>query len=327
MRANFALPLILPWPRAISTGNWNWPHNSLVCQSHSICTSWRMPNWSGPIPDPVTSVRLPHSAPAPNASCMSENSLQAPLQLFLGGKSVVPGRRHLGHRRSGKMIGPPALHDVIERSRRGRDARRPRNARGGGLFHGQLLLEAEDLDRDDRDRLVAEHPLIGFDFTGDVGVLHCRRQADVLQPGSRQWRERRLDAIDQRIEHGRRRHIRVARMRVHIELDDERPYRRRAERRHRCELRLLAHEQRRLLCGSEAAPVTQSSRCRDEIGRSCDEREQRGIDRLARDHNAAASSAESVAVAPWRRAKTETGARARYCESSSFTSSLMSCWE
>src|SRR5579863_7230121 len=74
MRANFALPVILPWPRAISTGNWNWPQSSLVVQSQSICTSCRMPNWSGPMPEPVTSVRLPHSAPAPNASCMSKDS-------------------------------------------------------------------------------------------------------------------------------------------------------------------------------------------------------------------------------------------------------------
>src|SRR5437773_6769085 len=118
MRANFALPLILPWPRAISTGNWNWPHNSFVCQSQSICTSCRMPNWSGPMPDPVTSVRLPHSAPAPNASCMSEHSLgevnKPPLQLFLGGESVVPGLRHLGDRRARKVVLPPALDDVAD---------------------------------------------------------------------------------------------------------------------------------------------------------------------------------------------------------------------
>src|ERR1700676_2531517 len=119
MRANLALPTILPWPRAISTGNWNWPHNSLVVQSQSICTSCRMANWSGLMPDPVTSVRLPHSAPAPNASCISEASPneinEPPLQLFLGGESVVPGLRHLGHRRAGKVIGPPALDGVFER--------------------------------------------------------------------------------------------------------------------------------------------------------------------------------------------------------------------
>src|ERR1700686_697219 len=122
----------------MSTGNWNWPHNSLVVQSKSICTSDNMPNWSGPMPEPITSVRLPHSAPAPNASCMSEDSPKlvnkAPLQLFLGGESVVPGLRHLGHRRSGKMIGPPALDDVLERLRRsGGAGGRPRNAGGGGL--------------------------------------------------------------------------------------------------------------------------------------------------------------------------------------------------
>src|SRR6266851_2721670 len=108
MRANLALPVILPWPRAISTGNWNWPHNSLVVQSQSICTSCRMPNWSGPMPDPVTSVRF------------------------------------------------------------------PRSAGGGGLFHGsapakQRILKADDFDGDDRDRLVAQHPLIGLYLAGDVG--------------------------------------------------------------------------------------------------------------------------------------------------------------
>src|SRR6266478_2673193 len=121
-----------------------------------------MPNWSGPIPDPVTSVRSAHQR-----STMSSSD---------------PG-----------AVG----------------------ASGGGAVTAaavssmdQLLLEAEDFDGDDRDRLVAEHPLIGFDFAGDVGVLDRRRQAEVLQPGGRQWRERLLDAIDQRIENRRRRHIR-----------------------------------------------------------------------------------------------------------------------
>src|SRR5579872_1203574 len=119
MRANLALPVILPWPRAISTGNWNWPQSSLVCQSQSICTSCRMPNWSGPIPEPVTSVRLPHSAPAPNASCISvvllDEGFEAPLQLFLGGESVVPGGGGLSHRRAGEMVFPPALNERITR--------------------------------------------------------------------------------------------------------------------------------------------------------------------------------------------------------------------
>src|SRR5216684_1055506 len=116
MRANLALPVILPWPRAISTGNWNWPHNSLVVQSQSICTSCRMPNWSGPMPEPVISLRVPHSAPAPNASCMSVSSPEdlgeTPLQFFLGGKGVVPCQRHLCHGRAGEIVGPPALDDV-----------------------------------------------------------------------------------------------------------------------------------------------------------------------------------------------------------------------
>src|SRR5260370_21982767 len=100
-----------------------------------------MPNWSGPMPDPVTSVRLPHSAPAPNASCMSEHSQsevdEAPLQLFLGGETVVPGLRHLGHRRAGEMILPPALDQIVERLRQCRGGGgRLGSAACGGLFHG-----------------------------------------------------------------------------------------------------------------------------------------------------------------------------------------------
>src|SRR5690242_3314569 len=123
MRANFALPLILPWPRAMSTGNWYCPHNSLVVQSQSICTSCKIPNCSGPMPDPVTSVRLPHSAPAPKASCISQPSLneidKAPLQLLLGGESMVPGGRQLCDRRAGEVVGPPMFDDIFESFRYG----------------------------------------------------------------------------------------------------------------------------------------------------------------------------------------------------------------
>src|SRR5713226_1150211 len=125
MRANLALPVILPWPRAISTGDWSWPNKCLVVESQSICTSWRMPNWSGPMPEPVTSLRVPHSAPAPNASCMSAPSLEkigkTPLQFFLGGEGVVPGLGHPGDRRAGEMVGPPALDDLAERFGLSRD--------------------------------------------------------------------------------------------------------------------------------------------------------------------------------------------------------------
>src|SRR5579871_5902165 len=141
MRANLALPVILPWPRAISSGNWYWPHNSLVVQSQSIWTSWRMPNWSGPIPEPVTSVRLPHSAPAPKASCMlillPLECREAPLQLFLGGESVVPGRGGLRHGRAREMVVPPALDErggVV--GRRLRRKRRRRRLWRGGVVHG-----------------------------------------------------------------------------------------------------------------------------------------------------------------------------------------------
>src|SRR6185437_16879559 len=115
MRANLALPVILPWPRAISSGNWYWPHSSFVCQSQSISTSCRIANWSGPMPEPVASVRLPHSAPAPKASCMLRPFLQAPLQLFLGGECVVPDLGHSGRHRSGEMLFPPALDEAVER--------------------------------------------------------------------------------------------------------------------------------------------------------------------------------------------------------------------
>src|SRR5579885_27071 len=293
MRANLALPVILPWPRAISSGNWYWPHNSLVIQSQSIWTSWRMPNWSGPIPEPVTSVRLPHSAPAPNASCMLQALLQAPLELFLGGESVVPRGGHAGHRRAGEVVVPPALDDGVERVRRPSRRRfRPSSA---------LLLKTEDFDRQDRHRLVAEHALVGLDLAGEAGVPDHVGQAEILQPGRRRRRQRRLDRIDQRVEQRRRRPVRIARMDVEVEVDGERPHRRRAERLGLGGLRFLRQEQRRLLGRRDVAPVAQPPLAGDERRRRGDAGEQRRIDRLARDHvvtaRAAAASAARVSAA------------------------------
>src|SRR5579884_2343734 len=136
MRANLALPVILPWPRAMSTGNWFWPHSSFTCQSKSMSISCRIPNWSGPMPEPVVSVRFPHRAPAPNASCMSLTLLQALLQVFLGGESDIPCGGDLGHGRTGEVIVPPLLDERVaarlRRQRRGGGARA-----NGGRFCGR----------------------------------------------------------------------------------------------------------------------------------------------------------------------------------------------
>src|ERR1051325_1511152 len=112
-----------------------------------------MPNWSGPMPEPVTSVRLPHSAPAPNASCMYLTPLrragasppgwrvspalhvgETPLQFFLGGEDVVPDLRHLSHRRTREMIFPPTLDQLLERRRRWCSLRRRRGKVACSVF-------------------------------------------------------------------------------------------------------------------------------------------------------------------------------------------------
>src|SRR5439155_18887424 len=94
------------------------------------------PNWRGPIPEPATSVRSPHTAPEPKLNCMSYTPSQKPLQRRLRG----PARRY------------PA-RAVLE-----------------------AWSDAQDLDRNDRNRLVPEHALVGFDLSGDIGVLHHRGQ-------------------------------------------------------------------------------------------------------------------------------------------------------
>src|SRR5690348_6767420 len=70
------------------------------------------------MPEPVASVRVPHRAPAPKASCMSAPFLQSLLQFFLGGERVVPDLGHPGHRRTREMFVPPTLDDLVERVRR-----------------------------------------------------------------------------------------------------------------------------------------------------------------------------------------------------------------
>src|SRR6516164_1797109 len=40
-----------------------------------------------------------------------------------------------------------------------------------GCHSGAAGLDAQDFDRDDRDRLVTKHAFVGLDPSGDVGVL------------------------------------------------------------------------------------------------------------------------------------------------------------
>src|SRR5215472_1047951 len=79
--------------------------------------SCNTPNWRGPIPEPVTSVRSPQTAPEPKLNCISDTPLQQPLKLLLSGMGDIPGLRIAGDCRSRKMIGPPALNQVLDRSR------------------------------------------------------------------------------------------------------------------------------------------------------------------------------------------------------------------
>src|SRR5215469_10122998 len=77
------------------------------------------PNCRGPIPEPVTSVRSPHTAPEPKLNCISHTPLQQPLQFLLGGMGDIPSLRIAGDCRPREMIGPPAFNQMLDRSELG----------------------------------------------------------------------------------------------------------------------------------------------------------------------------------------------------------------
>jgi len=97
----------------------------------------------------------------------------------------------------------------------------PLFSRSRGLIAKARRSEAEDFDRDDRDRLIAEDALLGLDLAGDHRVLDHRRQPEILHAGRRHRGERGFDGVDQRVEDRRGRQMRVARMGIEIELDGE----------------------------------------------------------------------------------------------------------
>src|SRR5437016_10005009 len=103
------------------------------------------PNWRGPIPVPVTSVRSPHTAPEPKLNCMSYTPAQKPLGTLWWRGPSSPRREAVS----------------------------------------EAWSDAQDLNRKDCDSLVPEDALIGLDLPGDVSVLHHRRQPQVLNPSHR----------------------------------------------------------------------------------------------------------------------------------------------
>src|SRR4051794_16931946 len=187
----------------------------------------------------------------------------------------------------------------------------------------QLLLEAEDFDRDDRDSLVAQHAFGNLDFSGDGSVLHHLGHPEILHPGNRRGRQGGLNRVEQRVENRRRCDIGIARMGIDVKLHAQHPHGRRAERRDSCFFKLLSHEQRRLLRRGEIAPVPQLSSGSDKIRGGCDPLEQRRVYWFPTDHSTAAISVGSVAVGATCR-NGETGVTSRYCDSSSLTCSLIS---
>src|SRR6266446_2992375 len=71
------------------------------------------------MPEPVTSVRSPQTAPAPKLNCMSYNPSQEPLQPFLSGVSDIPSLRIARDCRAWEMIRPPVFDQLFDRNRVG----------------------------------------------------------------------------------------------------------------------------------------------------------------------------------------------------------------
>src|SRR3974377_571494 len=82
------------------------------------------PNGGGPIPEPVTSVRSPQTAPEPKLNCISDtpfqNSVlglnQEPLQNLFGGMGDIPSLGIAGDCRAREMVVPPAFDQLVDRT-------------------------------------------------------------------------------------------------------------------------------------------------------------------------------------------------------------------
>src|SRR5215470_20280259 len=79
------------------------------------------------MPEPVTSVRSPQTAPEPKLNCMSDTPFQKPLQRLHGGVGDIPGLGIAGDCRTRKIVLPPALDQLIDRGG-------PRFRGGGGVL-------------------------------------------------------------------------------------------------------------------------------------------------------------------------------------------------
>src|ERR1700760_4313696 len=130
------------------------------------------PNCRGPIPEPFTSVRSPHTAPEPKLNCMPLTPFQEALPTLLRRMRDIPGRV-AGDRRAGKVIVPPRLDQLLDRRMRG-------NGFDGFVFlghcHSMKLTgppatpsDAEYFNGYNGYSLIPEHALVSLDLARDVG--------------------------------------------------------------------------------------------------------------------------------------------------------------
>src|SRR5689334_14060383 len=104
--------------------------------------SCRTPNWRGPMPDPITSVRSPHIAPEPKLTCMLFTPLQSPRHALLDGVGDITSRGVASDCRAREMVCPPTFNQFLDRRRRG-------SLVGAVIFVGHWsLLRRSELKRD-----------------------------------------------------------------------------------------------------------------------------------------------------------------------------------
>src|SRR5437868_10936635 len=144
------------------------------------------------MPDPITSVRSPHTAPEPKLNCMSFTPRQELLQHLFGSVGDIPGLRVAGDCRAREMVGPPTFNQQLDR--RGRSAlvgaviflghwsllrrRRIERKHRASMLNkcpplvSRRLLEAQNFDGHDRDGLITEYALICLKLARHIVVLH-----------------------------------------------------------------------------------------------------------------------------------------------------------